>query len=120
MTHIEVVRPGLLTTVQDRGRPGLAHLGVPPSGAADAAALELGNRLVGNPPGTAALEATLDGPLLRFDGPATVALTGAKFLAPRDVGQGDVLEVGRCVNGVRTYVCVRGGIEVDPILGSRS
>ena len=60
MTRIEVVTPGLLTTVQDRGRPGLAHLGVPPSGAADAVAYELGNRLVGNPDGAAALEATLD------------------------------------------------------------
>jgi biotin-dependent carboxylase-like uncharacterized protein len=120
MTRIEVVRPGLLTTVQDRGRPGLAHLGVPPSGAADPAALELGNHLVGNPAGAAALEATLDGPVLRFDGPATVALTGARFLAPRHVRPGDVVEVGRCVHGVRAYVCVRGGIEAEPTLGSRS
>lgn len=120
MTRIEVVRPGLLTTVQDRGRPGLAHLGVPPSGAADAAAFDLGNRLVGNPPGAAALEATLEGPALRFDGPATVAVTGATALPPRAVGAGELLEVGRCVNGVRAYVCVRGGIDVEPVLGSRS
>lgn len=120
MTSIEVVRPGLLTTVQDRGRPGLAHLGVPPSGAADRDALELGNQLVGNPPEAAALEATLDGPVLRFDGPATVALTGATTLAPCTFPAGEVLEVGRCVNGVRTYVCVRGGIDVEPVLGSRS
>jgi biotin-dependent carboxylase-like uncharacterized protein len=114
---IEVIRPGLLTTVQDRGRPGLAHLGVPPSGAADLAAYELGNRLVGNPPGAAALEATLDGPVLRFDRPTLVALTGATTPEVRTV---EVLEVGRCVEGVRTYVCVRGGIVVDPVLGSRS
>jgi biotin-dependent carboxylase-like uncharacterized protein len=124
VTRIEVVRPGLLTTVQDRGRPGLAHLGVPPSGAVDASALELGNRLVGNAPGAAALEATLDGPVLRFDGPATIALTGAETSAPRGVcvsfERGDVLEVGRCLGGVRVYVCVRGGIEVEPTLGSRS
>jgi len=117
MTQFEVVSPGLLLTVQDRGRPGLAHLGVPPSGAADPAAYELGNRLVGNPPGAAALEATMDGPVLRFDRPTTVALTGATTPEVRTV---ELLEVGRCVGGVRTYVCVRGGIEVEPTLGSRS
>jgi biotin-dependent carboxylase-like uncharacterized protein len=124
VTRIEVIRPGLLTTVQDRGRPGFAHLGVPPSGAVDASALELGNRLAGNAPGAAALEATLDGPTLRFDGPATVALTGAKTPAPHGVcvsfERGDVLKVGRCLDGVRAYVCVRGGIDVEPTLGSRS
>jgi biotin-dependent carboxylase-like uncharacterized protein len=120
MTQIEVVRPGLLTTVQDRGRPGFAHLGVPPSGAADASAFELGNRLLGNEPGAAALEATLAGPTLRFDGAATVALTGGKRLAPRRFEGGEVLEVGRWAGGARTYVCVRGGIDVVPALGSRS
>jgi biotin-dependent carboxylase-like uncharacterized protein len=120
MTQIEVVRPGLLTTVQDRGRPGFARFGVPPSGAADRKSFELGNRLVGNPPGAAALEATLDGPTLRFDGPATIALTGAKTLGPRHVERGEVLEVGRCLGGVRAYLCVRGGIDVEPTLGSRS
>lgn len=117
MTQIEVVSPGLLLTVQDRGRPGLAHLGVPPSGAADPGSYELGNRLVGNPPGAAALEATLNGPVLRFERPTTVALTGAT--APR-VGTTEELDVGRCVGGVRTYICVRGGIDVEPVLGSRS
>ena len=120
MTRIEVVRPGLLTTVQDRGRPGFAHLGVPPSGAVDAPAYELGNRLLGNPPGAAALEATLDGPTLRFDGPATVAVTGATTIAPFRVESGDVVEVGALRAGARAYVCVRGGIEVEPTLGSRS
>jgi biotin-dependent carboxylase-like uncharacterized protein len=117
MTRLEVVNPGLLTTVQDRGRPGLAHLGVPPSGAADPVAYEFGNRLVGNPPGAAALEATMDGPVLRFDRPTTVALTGATTPEVRTV---EVLDVGRCVGGVRTYIAVRGGINVDPVLGSRS
>ncbi|HWJ30763.1 MAG TPA: biotin-dependent carboxyltransferase family protein [Gaiellaceae bacterium] len=117
MTRIEVVSPGLLTTVQDRGRPGLAHLGVPPSGAADPVAYELGNRLVGNPPGAAALEATLDGPVLRFDRPTLVALTGAT--AP-EVSTVEVLDVGRCVGGVRTYISVRGGIDAELVLGSRS
>jgi len=120
VTRIEVVTPGLLTTVQDRGRPGLAHLGVPPSGAADARAYELGNRLVGNVPGAAALEATLEGPALRFEGPATVALTGATTVGVREYEPGELLELGRCVNGVRAYVCVRGGIDAEPVLGSRS
>jgi biotin-dependent carboxylase-like uncharacterized protein len=103
--------------VQDRGRPGLAHLGVPPSGAADPVAYELGNRLVGNPAGAAALEATVDGPVLRFDRPTTVALTGAVTPGVRTVEE---LDVGRCIGGVRTYICIRGGIEVEPVLGSRS
>lgn len=114
---IEVVSPGLLLTVQDRGRPGLAHLGVPPSGAADPIAYELGNRLVGNPPGTGALEATLHGPELRFDRPTTIALTGATTPQVRTV---ESLDVGRCVGGVRTYISVRGGVVVEPVLGSRS
>jgi biotin-dependent carboxylase-like uncharacterized protein len=117
MTRVEVVSPGLLLTVQDRGRPGLAHLGVPPSGAADPAAYELGNRLVGNHPGAAVLEATLDGPVLRFDRPTAVALTGATTPQVRTVEE---LDVGRCVGGARTYICIRGGIDVEPVLGSRS
>src|SRR6185312_623920 len=74
-------------------------------------------RLVGNPPGAAALEATMDGPVLRFDRPTRVALTGATTTDVRTV---ELLDVGRCVGGVRTYISIRGGIEVDPVLGSRS
>ena len=131
MNEVEVVRAGALTTVQDRGRPGLAHLGVPPSGAADPGALELGNRLVGNDPAAAALEATLLGPALRFARPALVAVTGAEADAtvsgsplapgaPAEVPAGGVLELGRCRHGVRAYICVRGGIAVEETLGSRS
>lgn len=72
-----VVRPGALTTVQDRGRPGYAHLGVPRSGALDTAAYALANRLVGNAPDAAALETTLDGVGLRALAATTVAVTGA-------------------------------------------
>lgn len=114
---IEVVDSGLLTTVQDAGRPGLGHIGVPPSGAVDRYAYELGNLLVGNRPGTASLEATLIGPRLRFDAPTVVALTGA--CKPRLV-QVEELDVGRAVDGARIYVSVRGGIDVPPVLGSRS
>ena len=131
MNTVEVVRAGLLTTVQDRGRPGLAHLGVPPSGAADLDALELGNRSVGNDPGAAALEATLAGPSLRFARAAVVAVTGADAGAtvsgravapglPVEVPAGGLLELGRCRHGARVYVCVRGGFAVEATLGSRS
>ncbi|MCW3840244.1 biotin-dependent carboxyltransferase family protein [Micromonospora yasonensis] len=75
---IEVVRAGALTTVQDQGRPGYAHLGVPRSGALDPAALRLANRLVGNPETAAGLEITLTGCDLRFPRSVTVALTGAE------------------------------------------
>jgi biotin-dependent carboxylase-like uncharacterized protein len=118
-----VLAAGPLTTVQDRGRPGWAHLGVPPSGAADPHALALGNRLVGNDAGSAAFEATLSGPRLRFRAAALVAVTGAETEAsnrPFEIGAGEVLELGRFLNGVRAYISVRGGIDVEPVLGSRS
>lgn len=117
---IEVLDSRPLTTVQDRGRPGLAHLGVPPSGAADRRAYELGNRLVGNRPGAASLEATLAGPKLRFAAAGVVALTGAEHWPAFEVGVGDVLDVEPYKRGARLYVSVRGGIDVAPVLGSRS
>ena len=114
---IVVERSGLLTTVQDHGRRGLARYGVPPSGAADPRALAAGNALVGNPPDAAALETTVLGPVLRFTEPALVAVTGAVTLPPREVA---LLEFGPFTRGARAYVCVRGGIDVAPALGSRS
>jgi biotin-dependent carboxylase-like uncharacterized protein len=120
MNEITVIRAGPLTTVQDRGRAGFAHLGVPPSGAADSAALALGNRLVGNAAGAAGLEATLHGPVLRFAEPVVVAVTGAGLARTAAVEAGELLDVGRCRAGVRAYVCVRGGIAVETTLGSRS
>ncbi|MCM0674119.1 allophanate hydrolase subunit 2 family protein, partial [Micromonospora phytophila] len=75
--HLEVVRAGALTTVQDQGRPGWAHLGVPRSGALDPAALRLANRLVGNPESAAGLEITMTGCELRLDRAGAVAVTGA-------------------------------------------
>ena len=120
---IEVLAAGPLTTVQDRGRPGWAHLGVPPSGAVDPHALALGNRLVGNDAGAAALEATLSGPRLRFRTAALVAVTGAEIEVSNrafEIEAGEVLELGPFLNGVRAYVSVRGGIDVEPVLGSRS
>ncbi len=122
---IEVVRPGPLATVQDLGRPGYAHLGVPHSGAVDEVSLRLANRLAGNPEGAAALELTFGGAALRFESAAWIAVTGAAVRcagmnAPCHVQAGTVVEFGTPWAGVRTYVAVRGGIDVPPVLGSRS
>ncbi|MFJ7205706.1 biotin-dependent carboxyltransferase family protein [Streptomyces sp. NPDC098789] len=129
--RLEVVRAGALTTVQDLGRPGYAHLGVPRSGALDAPAHALANRLLGNPADAATLETTLDGVTLRALAPVTVAVTGAPcavraagrpaaWSAPVRLAAGAVLEVGPALGGVRSYVAVRGGFAVPPVLGSRS
>ncbi|KOU13990.1 allophanate hydrolase [Streptomyces sp. XY593] len=126
-----VVRPGALTTVQDGGRPGHAHLGVPRSGALDTAAYALANRLLGNPPDAAVLETTLDGVSLRAAAPTVLAVTGAPcpvrisgrpvaWGAPVRLPAGAELEVGRAESGLRSYVAVRGGLAVPPVLGSRS
>jgi biotin-dependent carboxylase-like uncharacterized protein len=128
---IEVLRAGPLTTVQDLGRPGLAHLGVPRSGALDAPALRLANRLVGNGVDAAGLEVTAGGCSLRLSSAGTVALTGAYaalsvagrpagFGAPVPVPAGAEVSVGRAVHGVRSYLAIGGGIAVEPVLGSRS
>jgi biotin-dependent carboxylase-like uncharacterized protein len=122
---IEVVAPGPLTTVQDGGRPGWARLGVPRSGAFDRAALRLANRLVGNPEDTAAFEVTFGGLELRFTRAATVAITGAPcpgldWGTPVTVGAGRSARLGLPVRGLRTYLAIRGGVDVAPQLGSRS
>lgn len=124
---IEVVRPGPLATVQDLGRAGYAHLGVPFSGAADQASLRLANRLVGNAEDAAGLELTFGAAALWFGSAAWIAVTGAPLAvrhgamnAPFHVAAGTVVEFGVPSAGVRTYVAVRGGIDVPPVLGSRS
>jgi len=122
---IEVVDAGPLTTVQDLGRPGFAALGVPRSGAFDPAALALANRLVGNDERAAGLEVTFGGLELRFVAPATVALTGAacpglEFGAAVSLPAGAGLRLGRPAAGLRSYLAVRGGLAVPPVLGSRS
>ncbi|MFI7299124.1 biotin-dependent carboxyltransferase family protein [Streptomyces sp. NPDC050121] len=126
-----VVRAGALTTVQDRGRPGHAHLGVPRSGALDPPAAALVNRLVGNAPDAAVLETTLNGCALRPRCDVAVAVGGAPCRVRVDgrpvawgaavrVPAGAVLDVGQALSGVRGYVAVAGGIAVEPVLGSRS
>jgi KipI family sensor histidine kinase inhibitor len=137
---IEVIKPGPLATVQDLGRPGFGHLGVPHSGAADPPSLRLANRLAGNPDGAAVLELTLGRAALRFLDPAWVAVAGAPVAVtlhgpdaaaggpgrtmPHGAGfsvpAGGVVRVGAPGVGLRTYLAVRGGIDVPPVLGSRS
>ena len=131
MNSLVVLDPGPLTTVQDRGRLGWAHLGVPRAGALDEPAAALANRLVGNVETAAVLETTVGGVEVRVRDGCWAALTGADgaaYVDARPVGRhqpvwmppDSVLRVGPAVQGVRTCVAFRGGIEVDPVLGSRS
>ncbi|MGW0121678.1 5-oxoprolinase subunit C family protein [Streptomyces sp. NPDC003327] len=126
-----MVRAGALTTVQDLGRPGYAHLGVPRSGALDPAAARLVNRLVGNAEGAAVLETTVNGCAVRTASAVTVAVGGAPCPVRVDgrpaawgtavrLPPGAVLDVGAAVRGLRSYVAFGGGITVDAVLGSRS
>jgi biotin-dependent carboxylase-like uncharacterized protein len=128
---LEVVRAGALTTVQDMGRAGYAHLGVPHSGALDRAAALAANAAVGNAPRAAVLETTINGVGLWASAASTAAVTGAPAVVTVDghvrpmghrleLPAGAVLEVGTPTVGVRTYVAVAGGIDVPEVLGSRS
>jgi len=122
---LEVVKPGLATTVQDDGREGYYSVGIPPSGALDQHSLAAANLLVGNPADAAALECTYLGPDLRFTEDAVVAVTGAVAGSVPQwesfaVGAGDVVSIGTLKAGARAYVAVAGGIEVPEVLGSRA
>lgn len=128
---ILVVRPGMLTTVQDAGRWGWQSLGVPVAGPMDWYSFRLANRLVGNRPDAAALEVTAIGPELLFERPAGIAVTGARFGvevngapvgldALHEVDAGAVLRFADRRGGARSYLAVTGGIEVPPVLGSRA
>lgn len=130
MNGFEVIEPGLLTTVQDRGRVGYAHLGVPRSGALDQQSWALANRLVGNLD-AAALETTLTGCVLRARGTQVVAVTGAFADLEVDgrpmpwgtrvvVPDGAELSVGPALHGARSIIAIAGGLDVEPTLGSRS
>jgi biotin-dependent carboxylase-like uncharacterized protein len=120
MSAFEVLDPGPLTTIQDLGRPGWAHLGVPPSGAADPDMLAEANALAGNADDAAALEATLVGPTLRALVPGPVAVVGTRNSdGTHALAAGDVLETGPTA-GARAYIALRGGIDAEPTLGSHS
>lgn len=129
--RVEVLATGALALVEDLGRPGHGASGVGRSGAADRTALRLANRLVANSDGAAGLEVVLGGLAVRADALLTVALAGAP--APADVDgtpvghhsvvtvhPGQVLRLGVPPTGLRTYLALRGGIAVEPVLGSRS
>ncbi|MFN3937188.1 MAG: biotin-dependent carboxyltransferase family protein [Gemmobacter sp.] len=128
---VKVIAPGLSTTVQDLGRPGYYHLGIPLSGGMDRFALRAANMLVGNDEGAAVLEAVFMGPELEFTAPASVAVTGGD-LPPKVNGDerpcwesfpvkaGDRLSFGFLRSGARAYIAVSGGIDVPEKLGSRS
>jgi urea carboxylase len=132
-TLLMVVSPGVQTTVQDvDGRSGLWDVGVPPSGAFDEFSMALANTAVGNPPTAAGLECVVSGPVLRFDRPTLVCVTGAVRAARLDghpvavgavirVPAGGVLDVGPLHGpGMRGYLAVAGGLDVPKVLGSRS
>jgi antagonist of KipI len=131
MKTIKVQAAGLLTTVQDMGRESFGPMGVSPSGAADPISLRIGNRLVGNDEGAAGLEMTLLGGSFLFPEGAIVAVTGSDFGATLhgvavdpwtsfEIGSNQTLTLGPTRSGARCYLCVRGGIAVEPFLGSAS
>ncbi|MGR8918628.1 MAG: 5-oxoprolinase subunit C family protein [Gammaproteobacteria bacterium] len=129
---LEVLKPGLETCVQDwPGRYGFWNQGFPPSGPMDAWSFRLANVLVGNAPGDAGLECQFVGPTLRFTRDGVIAITGADMQAKLDgeacplwesvaVSAGQTLEMAYAVLGARAYLAVAGGIDVEPVLGSRS
>ncbi len=128
---IEILSPGLYTTVQDRGRPGTYAMGLPPSGALDLCSHDLANALVGNAATAATLEITFVGPVLRWGHAAIVAVTGADIDVTLDgdavplwsavhVEAGQELRFGLMRSGARAYLAVRGGIDVPLVMGSRS
>lgn len=128
---LEIIEPGPLALIEDRGRPGYLEVGVGHSGAADRAAHALGARLVGNHPDTAAIEVTMGGLVARAHGRITLTLTGAPAPATIDerpvahatrlvLQDGQVLRLTQPHHSLRTYVTLRGGINVTPVLGSRS
>jgi antagonist of KipI len=128
---LRVLAPGLHTLVVDFGRPNYRSLGVPVGGAADRFSLALGNALVGNPPDAAALEVTLAGPTLQAEAQLACVLYGAPFQISSDrqelvlgrtftLEPGEAIQIGSTANGMRAYLCVRGGLGSRRILGSLS
>ena len=128
---IKVIAPGLSTTVQDLGRPGYYHLGIPISGGMDRFSLRAANLLVGNDEGAAVLEAVFMGPELEFTGDALVAVTGADLPPKVDgnvqpgwtafkVKAGQTLSFDFLKSGARAYIAIFGGVDVPVVLGSRS
>lgn len=130
MSTLRIIHPGMLSTVQDLGRPGYSSVGVPTGGAADTLSFRIANRLVGNSDHAAAIEFTLSGATLEFLGPATIAVTGdaTSFSAgSRSLPSWRAHALEPCTisippltNGCRVYLAIAGGIEVPVVMGSRS
>lgn len=129
--QIEVVVQGLSTTIQDLGRPGHYHLGIPEGGALDRYSARAANLLVGNDEGAALLEATFTGPTIKFSDRRVVAVTGAELPpkvdgAPRETWTAFVVEPGQTLSfdfvraGSRAYIAISGGIDVPVVMGSRA
>ncbi len=127
----KIVKPGLATSIQDLGRPGYFHLGIPQGGAMDRFALRAANMLVGNPEDAACLEAVFMGPEITFDKAVSVAITGGEMPVMLDgeakstwtaftVKPGQTLSFGFLSGGARIYIAISGGIATEPDLGSRS
>ncbi len=131
---INIIRPGMLTTIQDTGRWGYQKYGVPIGGAMDPFALSIANILVGNEPNAAALEVTVTGPVIELTRDTLVAVTGSLFCSvtaansPNIIPQwkavlvkkGTVLDIGKCCKGCRGYIAFSGGIHVPHVLNSSS
>lgn len=133
---LEIVAPGPQSLIQDLGRPGLGDVGVSKAGAADTASARQANRLVGNAPGDAVIETILGGLTVRAHGELTLALTGAitpaeisaggdntrtaPMCSPFALHDGETLTLDQPDAGLRTYLAIRGGIDVPEVLGSRS
>jgi antagonist of KipI len=128
---VTVLKPGMLSTVQDQGRTGFQHLGVPVSGAMDFDSHRIANILAANASKEATLELTLRGPSLRFEQDALIALCGAELSPTIDgmpapegkavrVRAGTVLDFGRALAGCRCYLAIHGGFDVPVVMGSRS
>lgn len=131
MTALRVIAVGAQALIQDLGRPGLLGIGVAPSGAIDAASLQVANRAVGNPEGAAGIEVLLGGLVLQPNAAVVVMVTGAPtpftvdgrpvpFGEPVTVAARSRLSLGRPPRALRSYVAIRGGIDVPLVLGSRS
>ncbi|MFT6053452.1 MAG: biotin-dependent carboxylase-like uncharacterized protein [Roseivirga sp.] len=131
MTKLHFIKTGLLTTIQDLGRVGHQHVGIPVGGAMDKASAKLANQLVDNDASHPLLEITLLGPTIRFEGDCQVAMTGADLSAQLNgqstllnetvnITDGDLLTFGRPMTGCRTYLAVRGHWTITPWLGSYS
>lgn len=128
---IEVLSAGIFTTIQDQGRFGYRHIGVPTSGSMDSISANLANALLGNDVNCAVVETTIIGPVLQFQQGTFIAITGAiSRLTLNDklvhlntvipINKGDVLKIGKATTGLRSYLAVSGGIQAKKILKSRS